>query len=66
MQSRNIDTLFSRYLNTACAVTQEDYSNLGRLMITVLLIGIVPVLALPVLRRAEVNLHREAPSLPAT
>jgi len=58
--------LCTRYLNTVYAVTQEDYSNLGRLMITVLVIGLVPLLALPVLRRAEVNLQREAPSAPAT
>jgi hypothetical protein len=35
-------------------------------MITALVIGLVPLLALPVLRRAEVNLHREARSVPAT
>jgi len=54
--------LFTRYLNTAYAVTQEDYSNLGRLMITVLAIGLVPLLALPVLRRAEAKLHHSAPA----
>jgi hypothetical protein len=45
--------LGTRYLNTAFAVTQQDYSNLGRLMITVTLIGLVPLLALPLLRRHE-------------
>lgn len=45
--------LFTRYLNTAFAVTQHDYTNLGRLMITVGLIGLVPLLALPLLRREE-------------
>jgi len=45
--------LFTRYLNGGFAVTQADYSNLGRLMITVGLIGLVPLLMLPTLRRAE-------------
>jgi hypothetical protein len=45
--------LFTRYLNAAFGVTQEDYSSLGRLMITVALIGLVPLLALPLLRREE-------------
>jgi hypothetical protein len=45
--------LFTRYLNTAFGVTQQDYSNLGRLMITVSFMGLVPLLALPLLRREE-------------
>ncbi|MGH7264092.1 MAG: hypothetical protein ACREMB_04450, partial [Candidatus Rokuibacteriota bacterium] len=45
--------LFTRYLNAAFGVTQEDYSSLGRLMITVALIGLLPLLALPLLRREE-------------
>lgn len=45
--------LFSRYLNTAFQVTQQDYSNLGLLMITVGAIGVVPLFALPLLRREE-------------
>ena len=45
--------LFTRYLNTAFAVTQQDYSDLGRLMITVGAIGLLPLLALPLLRRHE-------------
>ncbi|MBL8526638.1 MAG: hypothetical protein JNL68_03040 [Burkholderiales bacterium] len=45
--------LFSRYLNQAFAVTQQDYSNLGLLMITVGIIGLLPLLALPLLRRQE-------------
>jgi BT1 family len=45
--------LFTRYLNDAFAVTQADYSNLGRLMITVGVIGLVPLLALPLLWRQE-------------
>jgi MFS family permease len=45
--------LFTRYLNETFAVTQQDYSQLGRLMITVLVIGLVPLLAVPVLRRYE-------------
>jgi len=45
--------LFSRYLNQAFAVTQADYSNLGLLMITVGIIGLLPLLTLPLLRRHE-------------
>jgi len=45
--------LFTRYLNEAYAVTQQDYSNLGRLMVMVGLIGVVPLLALPLLWREE-------------
>lgn len=45
--------LGTRYLNTAFAVTQADYSNLGRLMIVVGVIGLLPLLALPLLRREE-------------
>lgn len=45
--------LFTQYLNTAFAVTQHDYSNLGRLMISVGIIGLVPLLALPLLWREE-------------
>jgi hypothetical protein len=45
--------LFTRYLNEVFAVTQQDYSNLGKLMITVGLIGLLPLLALPILRRVE-------------
>jgi hypothetical protein len=45
--------LFTQYLNTAFAVTQHDYSNLGRLMIAVGIIGLVPLLALPLLWREE-------------
>ena len=48
--------LFTRYLNTAFAVTQQDYSNLGRLMITVTLVGLLPLAALPLLRREEAGL----------
>jgi len=45
--------LFTRYLNEAFAVIQHDYSNLGRLMVTVGAIGLVPLLALPLLWRQE-------------
>lgn len=45
--------LFSRYLNQAFAVTQADYSNLGLLMITVGIIGLLPLLTLPLLRKHE-------------
>ncbi len=45
--------LFTQYLNQAFGVTQQDYSSLGRLMITVGVVGLVPLLALPLLRRQE-------------
>jgi BT1 family len=45
--------LLTRYLNAALAVSQEDYANLGRLMITVAVVGLLPLLALPLLRRQE-------------
>jgi hypothetical protein len=45
--------LFTEYLNDAFAVTQADYSNLGRLMVTVGLVGLLPLLVLPLLRREE-------------
>ena len=44
--------LFTRYLNTF-QVTQQDYSNLGRLMIAVGVIGLLPLLAVPLLRRGR-------------
>jgi hypothetical protein len=52
--------LFTRYLNTAFAVTQQDYTNLGQLMVVVGIIGLVPLLALPLLRREEAS-SRAAP-----
>jgi hypothetical protein len=45
--------LFTRYLNAFYHVSQQDYANLGRLMITVTVIGLVPLCALPMLRRQE-------------
>ncbi len=45
--------LFTRYLNTGFAVTQQDYSSLGRLMITVGAVGLLPLFLLPLLRRQE-------------
>jgi hypothetical protein len=45
--------LFTRYLNDFFSVTQQDYSDLGQLMIAVGLIGLLPLLALPLLRREE-------------
>jgi hypothetical protein len=48
--------LFTRYLNEAFHVTQQDYSNLGRLMIAVGLIGLLPLLTMPLLRRQERHL----------
>jgi len=50
--------LFTQYLNDAFAITQADYSNLGLLMIVVTLIGMLPLAAVPALRRAEAHLHR--------
>ena len=47
--------LFTEYLNDAFAVTQADYSNLGRLMVTVGLVGLLPLLVLPLLRREETD-----------
>src|SRR5689334_22058970 len=48
--------LFTRWLNEYWAVTQADYSNLGRLMLTVLAIGLLPLLLLGPLRKAEAEL----------
>jgi MFS family permease len=45
--------LFTQYLNDAFQVTQQDYSSLGRLMITVGVINLLPLLALPLLRSQE-------------
>jgi hypothetical protein len=50
--------LFTRYLNTAYGVTQTSYENLGLLMITVAVLGVVPLLAVPLLRREEAALAR--------
>jgi hypothetical protein len=56
--------LFTGYLNDAFAVTQQDYSNLGKLMITVGVIGVLPLFALPVLRREEAVLSGSPPAQP--
>lgn len=45
--------LFTGYLNDFFAVTREDFSNLGQLMIAVGAIGLLPLLALPWLRSVE-------------
>jgi MFS family permease len=45
--------LFTRWLNDAFGVTQQDYGNLGRLMILVGALSLVPLLVLPWLRRYE-------------
>jgi hypothetical protein len=59
--------LFTEYLNDAFAVTQADYSNLGRLMIVVGVIGLLPLLALPLLRREERRgIGEPAPALSTT
>jgi hypothetical protein len=53
--------LFTRYLNEYYRVTQEDYSNLGLLMTTVCVLNLVPLIAIPFLRRAEAALpHKTA------
>jgi hypothetical protein len=57
--------LFTRYLNTWYAVTQQDYSNLGLLMMTVVGIGLIPLLVIPTLRRAESDLARASTPAPA-
>jgi hypothetical protein len=57
--------LFTRYLNELFAVTQENYANLGQLMILVGVIGLLPLLTLPVLRKEERE-AREKDGQPAT
>ena len=57
--------LGTRYLNTAFAVTQQDYVGLGRLMILASSIGLVPLLALPLLRREEARAAAVAAVAPA-
>jgi MFS family permease len=57
--------LFTQYLNTAFAVTQADYSSLGRLMLTVVALGLVPLLALPLLWRQEHGAVRAPAGAPA-
>jgi hypothetical protein len=54
--------LFTRYLNEGYAVTQQDYRNLGRLMITVLALSFIPLIAIPMLRRAETALAQKPDS----
>jgi MFS family permease len=49
--------LFTEYLNETFTVTQADYSRLGQLMIAVGVLSLVPLLAMPLLRREE---HRGA------
>ena len=48
--------LFTGYLNDGFGVTQQDYTSLGRLMLTVAALGLVPLLTLPLLRREEPHL----------
>ena len=50
--------LGTRYLNTFFGVTQQDYGSLGRLLICVGVIGLLPLLALPLLRRVEAETDR--------
>lgn len=56
--------LFTRYLNSSFAVTQQSYDGLGRLMITVGLLGLVPLLAVPLLRREEARQAASSPPAP--
>jgi len=53
--------LLTRYLNEHFAITQQDYSHLGQLMLVVLGASLLPLLALPVLQRAEADLERTHP-----
>ena len=53
--------LGTRYLNVAFGVTQQDYSGLGHLLIAVGVIGLLPLLALPLLRREEATSLAAAP-----
>src|SRR3989442_455306 len=45
--------LITQYLNELFQVNQHDYSNVGRLMVTVGLVGLLPLLALPLLWSEE-------------
>jgi len=54
--------LFTGYLNNAFAVTQQNYSNLGLLMITVGSVGLLPLAALPLLRSTEKNQRGKNPN----
>lgn len=45
--------LFTSYLNDAFQITRSDFSNLGQLMVAVVIIGILPLAALPLLRKVE-------------
>jgi BT1 family protein len=56
--------LGTRYLNTAFAVTQQDYAGLGHLMVTASVIGLVPLLALPLLKREEARAATAAATAP--
>jgi len=51
--------LFTGYLNTIYGVTQQDYSNLGALMITVAVVGLLPLAGLPLLRSTEQERREE-------
>jgi uncharacterized membrane protein YiaA len=57
--------LGTRYLNVAFGVTQQDYSGLGHLLISVGVIGLLPLLALPLLRREEALPPATATTAPA-
>jgi hypothetical protein len=57
--------LGTRYLNDVFHVSQQDYSNLGRLMIAVGVLGLVPLLALPLLHEQERTAPTRAGSPPA-
>jgi MFS family permease len=54
--------LFTQYVNDLFHVTQQDYSNLGLLMILVGMIGLLPLLALPLLWNEERGAARRVPT----
>lgn len=56
--------LFTEYLNELFAVTQRDYSNLGQLMITIGVLGLLPLLALPLLWNQERRASLTSPPRP--
>ncbi len=58
--------LFTQYLNDLFHVTQQDYSNLGQLMIVVGMIGLLPLLALPLLWNEERGAETGRVAEPAT
>jgi uncharacterized membrane protein YiaA len=56
--------LGTRYLNTLYGVRQQEYGNLGRLMLTVAVLGLIPLVVLPLLRRQEAASAAEPTHVP--